>query len=321
MSLIANINVGEMYMSRGRFDEARLRFQKTLEIDPNFALGNHHMGIVTWLGGDLTGAAKWFNATLVLDPESTFLKGNLGMFFLELGDLRLAEKWIGDNKQALYVATGRYDEAFALAKADLEEHPDKPGNLIGLARTAALVGDTKLARATYEKARALPDQKTDPLMNYEDAAFLGAVPAVELALLMREAGESKAAEAFLEEIWAGLGAYRTEQEKEAHTNAHPYSGIDHMEASILAAMGRDQEALAAMRRAVDNGWRRLWFTERYPSFDNIRDTDEFRALMDEIRVHIDNARAQSMDFESRVAPSTPVAPAAPARSTAKLAPT
>ena len=96
-----------------------------------------------------------------------------------------------------------------------------------------------------------------------------------------------------------------------------YGGFDHMEASILAAMGRDQEALAAMRKAIDNGWRRLWLTDRYPSFDHLRGNAEFRALMDRIRIEIDNARGQLMDIESSVLPSIPLAPVSPDRPAAE----
>ena len=54
---------------------------------------------------------------------------------------------------------------------------------------------------------------------------------------------------------------------------------------ILALQGRKAEALAALRQAVDEDWRTLWwyYLQYDPNLESIRDEPEFQAILAEIK--------------------------------------
>lgn len=49
--------------------------------------------------------------------------------------------------------------------------------------------------------------------------------------------------------------------------------------------GRTEEALRALRQAVDEGWRSPWwyYLVHDPALDSIRDEPEFQAMLEEIK--------------------------------------
>ena len=53
----------------------------------------------------------------------------------------------------------------------------------------------------------------------------------------------------------------------------------------LRATGRKAEALAALRKAVDEGWRTHWwyYLQYDPNLESIRDEPEFQAIPTEIK--------------------------------------
>ena len=54
---------------------------------------------------------------------------------------------------------------------------------------------------------------------------------------------------------------------------------------IYALQGKPKKALAALREAIDDGWRTLWwyYLERDPNLKSLRDDAEFQLMLEEIR--------------------------------------
>lgn len=53
---------------------------------------------------------------------------------------------------------------------------------------------------------------------------------------------------------------------------------------IAALMGKKEQALAALRRAIDDGQRGYWWAvPRLPTLDSIRDDPRFAAMMKDLR--------------------------------------
>ena len=67
-----------------------------------------------------------------------------------------------------------------------------------------------------------------------------------------------------------------------------YDGTWISDVQIYALQGQTAEALAALREAIDAGWRSLWwyYLEHDKNLDSIRDEPEFKAMVEEVRADI-----------------------------------
>jgi len=71
-----------------------------------------------------------------------------------------------------------------------------------------------------------------------------------------------------------------------------------VEIEALALQGREAEALAAMRRAVDGGWRLDWWqVEADPTLDSISDDPAFRAMLEEVKADLARQLARVRELE------------------------
>ena len=68
---------------------------------------------------------------------------------------------------------------------------------------------------------------------------------------------------------------------------------------ILALQGRKAEALAALRLAVDEGWRTLWwyYLQYDPNLESIRDEPEFQAILAGIKTDMSAQMQRIRDME------------------------
>ena len=75
---------------------------------------------------------------------------------------------------------------------------------------------------------------------------------------------------------------------------------------IYALQGQTAEALAALREAIDAGWRLWWwyYLEHNPNLESIRDDPEFQAMVAEIRADMAEqlARLQEREANGELAP-------------------
>jgi hypothetical protein len=75
---------------------------------------------------------------------------------------------------------------------------------------------------------------------------------------------------------------------------------------ILALQGRTDAALAALRQAIDQGWRTDWRFFFYvdPNLDSIRDEAEFQAMREEIKADMVTqlGRVREMEANGELAP-------------------
>jgi hypothetical protein len=86
-----------------------------------------------------------------------------------------------------------------------------------------------------------------------------------------------------------------------------------VEVEALALQGRKAEALAALRRAVDAGWRWEWWqVETDPTLESIRAEPAFVAMLDEVKADVARQLERVRELERNgTIPAPPPIAAAP----------
>jgi tetratricopeptide (TPR) repeat protein len=187
---------------------------------------------------------------------------------------------------------GQFDEAAAWYRKALAIDPD-PWWVFGILTPHDLrTGRYVEARARYEKRYPELLVEDEPRI---DETNLEA--AIVLAYVLAKTGEPERADLLLARAltffqtiprWTSWGTYRTSDVR------------------IYALQGQTARALAALRVAIDAGWRQYWRyeLEDAPMLDSIRDEPEFQAMVAEIRADmaVQLARLQEREANGELAP-------------------
>jgi tetratricopeptide (TPR) repeat protein len=290
------LGVGFDLLSLGRFDEALARYQRALEVDPGFsqayqAIGKHYRSV----SGQLDEGVVWYAKGISLDPGNPLLSADLGFNFLDLGDPVKAEYWIERSLElgpesfvpnlamaALHLYRG--DEAAALDYARRAFAFNPPFMPIRLR-------DHELRAGRYSEARALYEKNYPELLNEGDPMVDGSNwgTAIDLALVLSRTGEQEHADRLLNRSFQHIQTL-------PRLGSWGYGPAD---VQIYALQGEKQKALAALRQAIDQGWRAGWriSLKHDLSLESIRDTPEFQAMVEEIEADMAKQLARVREME------------------------
>jgi tetratricopeptide (TPR) repeat protein len=279
-------NIGLDLSSLGRFDEALVQFEKAFEIDPDYSgasyVANHY-----WLvAGQLDQAVVWYAKDISLDPASPIFSATLGELFLELGDPHGGEYWIKrsielgperfvPNHAMQLLAVYQGDEAaawdYGRKAAELLQFPGKwEGPVLTHLRDHELrAGRYPEARALYETGHPeLLDREAPKVHNWNYQA------AIDLALVLFRTGEHAQADLLLNRSFQYIQTHQRFGE----------AGYGIADVQIYAMQGNKQKALSALRQAIDEGWRHLWwyYLKHDPNLESLHDEPEYQAMVAEI---------------------------------------
>jgi superkiller protein 3 len=290
----------------GRFDESLARYQRAIEVDPGYAQAYYTIGIHYWFVlGQLDEAVAWFTKAISLDPGNPFYSAVLGWLFLDLGDPGKAEYWIERSielgpeslwanlvMQLLHLYLG--DEATALdyARKSHANFPRNPLAWIVLKNDALRAGRYAEARGLYEKSFPELVNEGDPKID-NNPRYMAAV---DLALVLSKTGEQEHANLLLD---------RSLQYIQQIPRLGPY-GYWISDVQIYALQGEKQKALSALRQAIDEGWRGLWWhlLKHDPNLELLHDEPEFQAMIAEIEADmaVQLARVREMERNGELEP-------------------
>ncbi len=275
------------------------QYKKAVEIDPGFAVAHWQKGnLYAKAYGRLDKAISSYQRSNYVEPDNGRTLANLSLLYLNLGAEQQADLSAYRSQELMPNA---YRPNYGLAMLELYrgqearalEYASKamaiyPQSLI----MNAFLRDHDLKKGHYAKALARYEKSYPKLLNESEPGVneRNYKEAVDLALVVLKTGKQQRAKKLLDRSFAVI-------------NTLPRLGLfgyGVLDAKIYALRGEKEKALAALREAIDGGWRRHWwyYLEHDKNLDSIRDEPEFQAMVEEIEADMAEQLARVRDWEA-----------------------
>lgn len=250
--------------------------QKAVEANPNSALACLSLGEYYFNIGEFDKAFPFAKKAIALSPAWAFPCSDLGSIYYGLDDPVRAEEWLKKALELqpdldvahvgliyLYVALGEYNKAIEQSQTYLSKFPGNPS-----AWTIESVALAELFSGHFEKAQ-------------EYYQKIGTQP-VELGYIYWKAGRKDEAKKLFQ---GNLDRLQKRLEQGNESNVTRFSMT-----AIYAVQGNKEEALRWLQKAVDAGYRYYRYISRYPLFENIRDDERFKRIIDDTKAKVTEMR-------------------------------
>ena len=175
----AQVNLANLYLARGKADEAEATLLKAIEIDPTFVPAPIALSELRRAQGQESAAEATLRSALKQNPESAPLLHALGLSLVRqkrteeaVDNLRKAAKLAPEAARFAYVAgvalhdSGKPSEASEILQAALSDHPYDREILYALATYEGQTGqlESALSRASLLHELEPEDQQVDQLL-------------------------------------------------------------------------------------------------------------------------------------------------------------
>jgi len=289
----------------GRVEEALEQLEIVLEIDPKFAAAHESIATIQWqVFNRFDMAAQGFVKVINLAPKNhsdSYVW--LAQLYLDLGEPerasllsdRATELRPDNNTTAwgrlllhLYQQTtgGRAEDAETFLAEPMGAAPWQSHFWAAQLRNQAMAeGRHDEALAIYSKHHPQLLLDVEPVIDLNNYRA-----AIDLSLVLQMMGDQDRASMLLERSAAFI---------RGQPRLGWWGGYWISDAQILALQGRKTKALAALRQAVDEGWRSLWwyYLQYDPNLESIRSEPELQAILDEIRTDMSAQMQRIRDME------------------------
>ena len=297
----------------GRFDEMKARFERVIELNPNSQFGYtgmaaYHASVL----GRFDQSLSWRVRSLQQDPTDISELTSISLEYLDLGDYQAAEYWAGRASDIrsvnLDVSSARF--ALALRQGDwaaASTHARRveelsAGQIFNPAVLMHLLVED-LASGNSDDALARYRQEVPTVFGNNGFTVTAATSYLgpQLAYLLRETGSPEQASELLAETLLVMDS----QPVLGYWGSGPFKAI------AYAVSGEDLKALAALRTAVDAGWRYGWwyFFDHDPLLESLRTYPEFQVMRAEIEADMAEQLKNVRRMEANEEIPTPAWPA------------
>lgn len=282
--------------SFGRTDEALAAARQRLVHDPTDGMSYLLAGQIHRAAGHLDLALKSNYRGYLADPDGWYY-GAMFWTLVDLGELELADTWLREVKRQTGWAYVEPDDAilnFLMGQPEAAVQQQVAAHQRGEIPDQELAywimrfsRDFALARQLYEQGFTKLGQDIphfDPNLSW--------FWYTDYVLLLQRTGEPNRATGMIREIKGSI----EERLSQGVVFVFPVD-IQILLAVIHAASGSAQEALIALRQAVDDGETCVWCLQTFPHFDNLRGEPEFAAVITEARAR-NSAQRQKLADEN-----------------------
>lgn len=288
-----------------RFDESLSVLQKAQDLDPLFLTSSFNLGVTLTKFGRFNEAEAIFQQIKVDHPGSTFSYQGLADLYFSQGDLvgaireaRLASQLSPDDQQLAHrlisplLNLGLTDIVKQMAsgpilKVTVAQY--QPTLLILEENFEALFEEIDFSVATNpkdywiqfeagwyysmfgdkQKAVALFTENSNLLNNADLLGMPHCSPAIEIAWALLELGNKDIAYSLINQC---------KDLQEQLISRITYFELHYLAARIYALNGQPTEAIQALAKAIDIGWREYW-TKYDPLLASLADNPEFQQLI------------------------------------------
>jgi len=300
LSSPVRVALGETLDHLGRFDEARAQYESIIRIDPDFARAYHRLGNLQWqVFGRADQSVLRQRQAAVIDPGSPRAYANLAQLWLDLGDPEEAHQW-AERVRANAESEGwrnwmSWHETFHgqgpaasvdFARALLAAVPGHSQALWALGLDDVASGRPAACVERYGAGYPQLLEEQPPTINDGNLHA-----AVGLAHCLQAAGRQAQADRLFDRSLT-------------YAEATPRLGLAGQgitDARIHAMRGQTGQALAALRKAVDAGWRSRWRMDllHNPELAALHSEPGFRALVTDLEADMLAQRQLIRDLEAR----------------------
>ena len=252
------------------------------------------------VSGSINQAVTCHRKSAALDPGDRLAKTYLGLLYLDLGDVSQAEQWIGG---ALQLAPYSLEPRAAMAMLDMfrnneanalrnaakvqQINPYYPEARMLQTITLAMLRNHELEEGRPDDARAWYVHSYPELLNDIEPAisFQNFRPAIDLARVLQETGDDERAALLLDRSMTFI--------ETGEITRLGFDGYGIADVQIHALRGDQQRALAALRKAIDQGWRGFWwfYLKNNPNLAFLQDSVEFQAMVQEVESFMTSERS------------------------------
>lgn len=293
------MNLSHAYATVGRADEAIAQLEAAISNNPAAGGLYRAVGEVYWeVLGRPDHAVAWYEDAIERNPDVERLRVSLALVCLDLNDEACARRWVesaeamdADNRWAqigrlnLYMHGGDFAEGANLAR-QLARSARYLGHLNQYNRPYAEfapLGYFSLLAGRPSDALIFPTRAYSELMEDDPAINAFNVnAAIDLAATLQRTGEADRADLLLRRSMEFIDS----QQPGARRSRYREEPVE-----IYALLGMVPEALAALRSAIDLGWRRGWWRARdKPHYESLRGEPEFQAMLAQLEAEAETMR-------------------------------
>ena len=282
-----NPNLSEGYKSlgvvsayKGKFRSAIEYYKKALELNPNYGPAINNISSMYWWLGKYDEAYHWAVKSVQVDPARPSGYATLGLIYSGLALDSAAEKWLltsielqpNSIREAdlvrIYITIKNFKKARNYIQNILK---DSPGDL-EILDVAALV---ELRAGDFQKAKVLYDSVYSKKSGVKESS-------PEYAFILWKNNKRKEASLILNKASSDARELINQGNEEFNT---PYTL-----AQVNAVLGNKDMAFKWLQQAINNGWRMYRWSSNDPLFENIRNEERFRELMNNLKAMVDSMR-------------------------------
>jgi tetratricopeptide (TPR) repeat protein len=285
---VLKINLANTLRKLGRVDENLDVLKQGHAKNPDFIL--YYGAITTTLiyGGQIAEALRWSLEGARRAPNHRGLRYGACELLLNLVADQLTEqcllKLMEDFPNAgyfitlsdMYALAGEHDKALTVMLD--EHHPEVPEQW-----HKEVLAIAYLRAGQTEKARDIANSISPRFFSDEPVSvpFNEIGMAITAIFLLKTDSRVERAGALGDAILETVNAWKRKD---------PADGYHFVTILVAAGIGDRPGALAALREAIDSGWRKDWWHLRQPELDHMREEPEWNAMMDELEADINRQR-------------------------------